>query len=256
MSTCGSRISTRARSRGVSGEQAQQPEQRRRGCRGCRGVRIPPGAQAVVDVRRPVGLRPDLHGADRAVRHLRRRVPGLRRHGRPGLRDRHARHGVHRGVVLADGARLPGRRLGLHLRGAGYRAARRLPHRLDGAARLRAGAGSALPDRGDRDELDRAGRPGLAVDRGVRRAQHGGQLLRHRDDRADQQADADRGARRTGDLPGDRRGRARERGRPRLRPQPALRQQHVLARARLRRGFDRRAELPRLRRCWCPPRSG
>src|SRR4051794_7509065 len=79
--------------------------------------------------------------------------PGLGRNGRPRLRDRHAGHGVHRRLVLADVAGLPDGRLGLHLRRPRHRPAGRLPRRLDDPARLRARPRSALPDRVGRDEL-------------------------------------------------------------------------------------------------------
>ncbi len=51
-----------------------------------------------------------------------------------------------------------------------------------------------------------------------------------------------------GDLPGDRHRRAGPGQGPRLRPHPALQRRHVLVVADLRRGLDRGAQLPRLRR--------
>ena len=54
--------------------------------------------------------------------------------------DRWAGDGLHRGVLLADVARLPDGRLGLHLRGPRHRPAGRLHRRLDDPARLRARA--------------------------------------------------------------------------------------------------------------------
>ena len=120
-----------------------------------RELRLPPRASAGTPLHRHAGLRPRVHGADRALRDLRFGLPGLRRHGRPHLSRRARGDALHGQLVRADGEGLPDGRFGLQLREPRNRAAGRIRRGLGDPARLHPRAEPSLRRRGILDERDR-----------------------------------------------------------------------------------------------------
>lgn len=101
-----------------------------------------------------------LHDPDGRVRHLRHRLRADRRGGAERVPHRPGHHGAHRDQLREDGARLPRRRFGVHVRPGVDAPEPRLHGRLDVAARLPAAADGERPDH---PSLPGAGVPGAAT---------------------------------------------------------------------------------------------
>ncbi len=130
--------------------------------------------------RRPRGLRPGLHGSDRAVGDLRHRLQQRLGHGPAGVPHRPGGHGVHRAGVRADGQILPAGGIGLLLRRPRNPPRRRVFRRLGHPAGLPADTDAAVRVRRRVDDRSVPRHATMAVGDRVRRREHADQPARRR----------------------------------------------------------------------------
>ena len=143
-------------------------------------LRLQAGTAPLGRHRRPRGLRPGLHGSDRAVGDLRHRLQQRLGHGPAGVPHRPGGHGVHRAGVRADGQILPAGGIGVLLRRSRNPPRRRLFRRLGDPAGLPADTDAAVRVRRRVDDRSVPRHAAMAVGDRVRGRQHGDQPARSR----------------------------------------------------------------------------